>query len=238
MSSRSSESLPNPISIDISRAFASLADPLIATRDTRHGAYDPHDATASSPTSPVDDSPPRSSTAGVGLPRDRGEPGGVPLILRLRRAAMARGRRRTRGTDDQRRSRPRTRLPRHIHGRHRRDAVARRAVAGVSSRASATSRHARVFFRRDAAGFFNSRRAGSCASARDASRARKRGGLAAAGHAAALARLQRPRPRGGRVVGGRTLGRRRIRTLADAHAHSVVDRDAFAFLRPPARTRR
>ena len=135
----------------------------------------------------------------------------------------------------------------HVRGRASRctstdvtGAMPSRAARSPASGAARPRRRATrgFFFARDAAGFFNSRRAGSCASARDASRARKRGGLAAAGHAAALARLQRPRPRGGRVVGGRTLGRRRIRTLADAHAHSVVDRDAFAFLRPPARTRR
>lgn len=229
---------PNPISIDISRAFASPADPLIATRDTRHGAYDPHDATASSPTSPVDGSPPRSSTAGVGLPRDRGEPGGVPLILRLRRAAMARGRRRTRGTDGPRRSRPRTRLPRHIHGRHRRDAVARRAVAGVWSRASATSRHARVFFARDAAGFFNSRRAG-CAPRRATRAARATAAGSPPPDTRPRSRASRHRDRA--VVGSSADGRSadgESERSKSAQAHSVVDRDAFAFLRPPARTRR
>ena len=140
-----SHAFPNPISIDISRAFASAGDPLTATRDTRHGAYDPHDAISSASTSFAENSQPRSPTTGVGLARVRGGPGGVPFILRLRCAAFARGRWRPRRTDGPRRSRPLTRRRRRILRRHRRDTVARRALGGVSSRASATSRHARVF---------------------------------------------------------------------------------------------
>jgi hypothetical protein len=163
---------PNPISIDISRAFASPADPLIATRDTRHGAYDPHDATASSPTSPVDGSPPRSSTA------------------------------------------------------------------GVWSRASATSRHARVFFARDAAGFFNSRRAG-CAPRRATRAARATAAGSPPPDTRPRSRASRHRDRA--VVGSSADGRSadgESERSKSAQAHSVVDRDAFAFLRPPVRTRR
>ena len=237
MSSRSSESLPNPISIDISRAFASLADPLIATRDTRHGAYDPHDATASSPTSPVDDSPPRSSTAGVGLPRDRGEPGGVPLILRLRRAAWLAG--------AGERAVPTTSAG-HVRGRASRGtstdvtgAMPSRAARSPASLAARPRRRATRGF------FFAAMRQGF--STADAPAVR----LGARREPRAQPRRARRRRTCGRArappatATARWSGRRRTDARQTANpnargreAHSVVDRDAFAFLRPPARTRR
>ena len=237
-------STPNPISIDTSRALASSGDPLIATRDTRHGACDPHDAISFAPTSLVVDSPPRSPTAGDGLARDRGGQGLVPFILRLRRAARARGRRRPRRTDGPRRSRPRTRRWRRIHGRHRLDAFARREVASVSSRASATSRHARVFFRSRCGRVFQqpTRRLVSFGARRE-----PRGGpqcaLAAAGRAAARARLPSPRQRGPsrRASSDGRLGTRQIGTRArafGARRGSVLDRVFFTAHSFAPRTRR
>ena len=228
-------STPNPISIDTSRALASSGDPLIATRDTRHGACDPHDAISFAPTSLVVDSPPRSPTAGDGLARDRGGQGLVPFILRLRRAARARGRRRPRRTDGPRRSRPRTRRWRRIHGRHRLDAFARREVASVSSRASATSRHARVFFRSRCGRVFHQPTRRLVSLGRDASRARDRGRLAAAGHTAVLARVPSPRQRGRSRHGGRTARHTANRNVLPGRSglrRSVVDRDRHS---PPSR---
>jgi hypothetical protein len=226
---------PNPISIDTSRAFASAGDPLTATRDTRHGAYDPNDAISSAFTSFAEDSQPRSPTTGVGLARVRGGPGGVPFILRLRCAALARGRWRPRRTDGPRRSRPLTRRRRRILRRHRRDTVARRAVGGVSSRASATSRHARVFFRSRCGRVFHQPTRRLVSLGRDASRARDRGRLAAAGHTAVLARVPSPRQRGRSRHGGRTARHTANRNVLPGRSglrRSVVDRDRHS---PPSR---
>ncbi len=211
---------PNPISIDTSRAFASAGDPLTATRDTRHGAYDPNDAISSAFTSFAEDSQPRSPTTGVGLARVRGGPGGVPFILRLRCAALARGRWRPRRTDGPRRSRPLTRRRRRILRRHRRDTVARRAVGGVSSRASATSRHARVFFRSRCGRVFHQPTRRLVSLGRDASRARDRGRLAPPPDTQPCSRASRHR---GRAVVPAAPRR------TDGSAHGKSERLAWAF---------